>query len=166
MIDGDRLPDRISGYRLESDQSTVQRPDIDFPAIKSGPAVDDVTADDPSAGARNLGIVGPPKLASLGIHGVDHAPRTRRVDHARDDEGCSFESPRRTKLSAPYQAESLHVVHIDLAKGTEPLLVVSPSVHQPVGGVTVGLPEPVIVDAMCLVTSAAANEEHGGQEDI
>ena len=65
---GRRAPHRRSRLRVERDQPTVQRADIDLAAIQRDAAIDDIAADEEGAGARHRGVIGPaniPVFASM-----------------------------------------------------------------------------------------------------
>jgi len=83
--------------------------------------------------------------SGLSVVCLDHAPCRRDVQHAVDDKRRRFLAAVGVEVGVPGEAKLLHVVGADLGQRTVALFAIRPAVCQPVGGILVGLDNPVCV---------------------
>jgi hypothetical protein len=55
-IDGQHLPERLSGFGIKRYKSTVKRADIDFALVDGDSSIDYVAASSLAIGALNIGV--------------------------------------------------------------------------------------------------------------
>ena len=137
LVAGDHAPHRLAGARVERDQASIERADVDLAFPGRDAAADDVAAALHAELARHFRIVGPDELAGRGVVRLDHAPRGRDVHHAIDDERRRLLSTIGVEVRIPREAELLRIVRRYLGQRTEALLAVGSPVAQPIRGVAI-----------------------------
>ena len=117
LIDGDDIPHRIAGFRVQRDEPAVERAEVYLALVEGDSAIDGVAADGANIGAGYFGIEGPQDFAGPCIERIRDAPLAGGVDHTVGDEGRRFEAMCGTELSAPEQAELADVLFVDQFRG-------------------------------------------------
>ncbi len=113
-VDRVDLPALLAGLRVERNQTSVERADVDHSLPDRDAAVHGVATAVAAPLAGHLRIVAPQLLAVLRIEGVHDAPGRRRVHHAVDDDRRGFEPAVGAGRDGPREAELLDVGRVDL----------------------------------------------------
>ena len=137
-IDRHDVPDRRSGPSVERYQSAVESADENLSLPRRHAAADDIAAAPHPERTGHRGIIRPEKRTSLGVVRFDHAPRSRDVQDAVDNERCRFLTAVGVELGVPGETELFRVVGRYPRQRTEPLLTVGPAISHPVGRILVG----------------------------
>ena len=106
-----------------------------------------------------FGIKLPQLLAGLGIHGVDDAPRGRRIHDAIDDERRRLETAIGGRFKRPRQPELGGVGVGDLIERAEALLVVVTAVREPVAAPRLYACQRLVIDR-CRRLLLGSGESH------
>jgi hypothetical protein len=96
--------------RIERDQATINRADIDHAFPDRDAAVDHVAAGRNAARLVDLGIELPEPLARLGVVGVNHRPGGGEIHHAIDHDGRRFHAAIGVERRRPGDADILVTV--------------------------------------------------------
>jgi hypothetical protein len=131
------VPDRRSGPGVERYQSAVESADENLSLPRRYAAVDHIAAASHPERTGHRGIIRPEKRTSFGVVRFDHAPRSRDVQHAVDNERCRFLTAVGVKVGIPDKTKLFGVVGRYPGQRAEPLLTIRAAVGHPVGGILV-----------------------------
>src|SRR5690606_16189487 len=127
IVDGQLGPDQLSRRRVERDQPSVERGDVDHAVPRREPARDDIATGHAAILERHLRIVVPQDAAGLAVVSGDHVPRLHIVEHPIDDEGTRFHPALGGDIGVPGETQCADGTVVDLRERAEALLIVSPA---------------------------------------
>ena len=102
-------------------------------------AIDHIAAAPYAERAGHSWIVGPKQRAGLGVIRLDHAPRSRDVQHTVDNERRRLLTAVGVEVGIPGETKLLHIVGCNPSQRTKSLFTVGPAISHPIGGIFVGL---------------------------
>ena len=162
-----RVPDRFAGLRFEGDEMRVQRAEDHPVLVERHAAVVWNDADERPDVLRDPPLVPPQGLAGdrvQGVHAVEGEGRGGREHHAVVDDRRRLLIPDRSSGEDELRHQLLDIGGGDLIERAVAPARVRPVVHEPVGGVAVGVQQSIVGDVTPVGGERCRGSQHEGED--